>query len=136
MSRTSLMLLMESYALRKLKHFTDFHLRKRLPESLVLSRLDYCASVYLPLPGYLLKRLPKIVYGRYVNDKAQLLPAEEGRNFNLLKLTFKALHARQWPSYLNLKRVSICRSLHSSGSIRLQAPLEKKILPEHSSYPF
>ena len=73
---------MESYALRKLKHFTDFHLRKRLPESLVLSRLDYCASVYLPLPGYLLKRLQQIefaaasfVYGRYVNDKAQLAPS-------------------------------------------------------------
>ena len=66
----------------KIKHFTDFHLRKRLAESLVLSRLDYCASVYLPLPGYLLKRLQKIefaaasfVYDRYVNDKAQLAPS-------------------------------------------------------------
>ena len=42
----------------------------------------YCASVYLSLPGYLLKRLQKIefaaasfVYGRYVNDKAQLAPS-------------------------------------------------------------
>ena len=58
--------------------------------------------------------------------KFNWLPAEEGRNFNLLKLTFKAFHARQWPSYLNLQRVSICRSLRSSGSIRLQAPLEKR----------
>ncbi|CAH3196589.1 unnamed protein product, partial [Porites evermanni] len=61
---------------------SDFHVRKRLAESLVLSRLDYCASVYLPLPGYLLKRLQKIefaaasfVYGRYVNDKVQLAPS-------------------------------------------------------------
>ena len=68
--------------------------------------------------------------------KLNWLPAEEGRNYNLLKLTFKALHARQWPSYLNLKRVSICRSLHSSGSIRLQAPLEKKNLPERLQLPF
>ena len=132
------MLLMESCALRKLKHFTDFHLLKRLAESLVLSRLDYGDSVYLPLPGYLLKRLQKIefaatsfVYGRYVNDigdilKLNWLPVEERRNFNLLKLTFKALHANQWPSYLNLQRVSICRSLRSSGSIRIQAPLEKE----------
>ena len=40
---------MESYV-----HFTDFHQRKRLAESLVLFRLDYCDSVYSPLPGYLL----------------------------------------------------------------------------------
>ena len=45
--------------LRKLKHFKDFHLRKRLAESHVLSRLNYCNSVYSPLPGHLLKRLQK-----------------------------------------------------------------------------
>ena len=43
----------------KLKHFTDFNLRKRLAELLVLSRLDYCYSVFSPLPQYLLKRLQK-----------------------------------------------------------------------------
>ena len=43
--------------LRKLKHSTDFHLRKRLAELLVFSLLDYCDSVYSPLPRYLLKRL-------------------------------------------------------------------------------
>ena len=65
---------------RKLKHFTDFHLRKRLAESLVLLRLDYCDSVYSPLPGYLLKCLQKIefaavsfVYRRYVNDIGDIL---------------------------------------------------------------
>ena len=51
--------------LRKLKHFTDLHLRKRIADSLVLSRLDYCDSVR----------------GR--------------RDLNLLKLTFKALDAKQ-----------------------------------------
>ena len=93
--------------------------------------------VYSPLPGYLLKRLQKIefaaasfVYGRYVNDigdilKLNWLPVKERRDFNLLKLTFKALHAKQWPSYLNLQRVSIRRGLRSSDSIRLQVPLEK-----------
>ena len=43
----------------------------------------------------------------------------------MLKLTFKALHTEQWPSYLDLQRVSICRELRSSDSIRLQVPLEK-----------
>ena len=37
--------------LRKLKYFTDRRLRKRLAESLVLSKLDYCYSVYSPLPA-------------------------------------------------------------------------------------
>ena len=43
--------------LRKLKHFTDFNLRKRLAELLMLSRLDYCDSVFSPLPQYLLKQI-------------------------------------------------------------------------------
>ena len=123
--------------LRKLKHFTNFNLRKRLAELLVLSRLDYCDSVFSPLPRYLMKRLQKIefaaasfVYGRYVNNigdilKLNWLPVEERRDFNLLKLTFKALYFKQWPTYLNLQRVSTVRELRSSDCIRLQVPLEK-----------
>ena len=33
------------------------------------------------------------------NFKLIWLPAEEGRDFGLLKLTFKAFHSKQWPSY-------------------------------------
>ena len=84
-----------------------------------------------------MKRLQKIefaaasfVYGRYVNNigdilKLNWLPVEERRDFNLLKLTFKALYFKQWPTYLNLQRVSIVRELRSSDCIRLQVPLEK-----------
>lgn len=73
----------------KLKHFTDFNLRKRLAELLVSSRLDYCDPVFSPQPRCLLKRLQKIefaaasfVYGRYVNNigdilKLNWLPVEE-----------------------------------------------------------
>jgi len=69
------------------------------------------------------------VYGRYINNigdilKLNWLPVEERRDFNLLKFTFKALHFKQWPTYLNL-RVSIVRELGSSHCIRLQVPLEK-----------
>ena len=46
-------------------------------------------------------------------------------NFNKLKLTFKALYFKQWPTYLNLQRVSTVRELRSSDCIRLQVPLEK-----------
>ena len=70
---------------------------------LALYRSRGLCRPYLPLPGYLLKRLQKIefaaasfIYGRYVNDiggivKLNWLPVEERRDFNLLKLTFKAL---------------------------------------------
>ena len=54
--------------------------------------------------------------------KLNWLPVEERRDYNLLKLTFKVLHAKQWPSYLNFQRVPICRCL---GSIKLQVHLEK-----------
>ena len=74
--------------LHKLKHFTNFNLRKRLAELLVLSRLDYCDSVFSPLPRYLMKRLQKIefaaasfVYGRYVNNIGDIrlqVPLEKG----------------------------------------------------------
>ena len=106
---------------------------------------DYCHSVFSPLPRYLLKRLQKIefaaasfVYGRYVNDigetlKLNWLPAEERRDFNLLKLTFRALYFKQWPIYLNLQRVPIRRKLHSSDCIRLQVPLEKRTFQETSA---
>ena len=48
--------------LRKLKHFTNFNLRKSLSELLVLSRLDYCDSVFSPLPRYLMQRFQKIEF--------------------------------------------------------------------------
>ena len=43
--------------LQKLENFTDSKLRKRLVDLLAPSKLDYCDSVYSPLPGYLMKRL-------------------------------------------------------------------------------
>jgi len=43
--------------LRKLKHLAPFHLRKQLAECLVLTKLDYCRTVFDPLPLYLTKRL-------------------------------------------------------------------------------
>ena len=79
----------------------------------------------------------KFCLWRHVNDigdilKLNWLPVEERRD--LLKLTFKALHAKQWPSHSNLQRVSIC--LLSSGSIRLQVPLQKRNLLGYCCCPF
>ena len=61
--------------IRKLKNFAGYRLRKHLVESLVLSKLDYCDTVYYPLQEFQLKRLQhfqleaaSFVLSRYVND--------------------------------------------------------------------
>ena len=61
--------------LKKVKNFADYRLRKHLVESLILSKLDYCDTVFYPLPDFLVKRLQRVqfaaasfVEGRYVND--------------------------------------------------------------------
>ena len=61
--------------LNKVKNFADYRLRKHLVESLILSKLDYCDTVFYPLPDFLVKRLQRVqfaaasfVEGRYVND--------------------------------------------------------------------
>ncbi len=46
--------------LRKLRNFAPFHVRKRLVESLVLSKLDYCNVMFSSLPDYQLKRLQRV----------------------------------------------------------------------------
>lgn len=50
------------------------------------------------------------------------LPIVERRDFNLSKLIFKALHEKQWPSYLKLDTPN--RTLRSSSGHKLRVPLE------------
>ena len=47
-------------AIKKLKNFSPFHIRKQLTESLVLSVLDYNVVVCHPAPEYLIKRLQRV----------------------------------------------------------------------------
>ena len=61
--------------IRKLKNLAGYRLRKHLVESLVLSKLDLCDTVYYPLLEFQLKRLQCVqivaasfVLNRYVND--------------------------------------------------------------------
>ena len=49
--------------LKKVKNFADYRLRKRLAESLILSKLDYCDTVFYPLPDFLVKRLQRVQFG-------------------------------------------------------------------------
>ena len=119
----------------KIKNFTDFILRKQLAESLVLSKLNYCDTVFYPLPDFLLKRLQRLqfaadsfILGRYVNTTADILklawlPLKELRDYSLLKCVYKAIYFDNWPVYLKLQIVQPVRNLRSTIAPRLVTPL-------------
>ena len=123
--------------IRKLKNFAGYRLRKHLVESLVLSKLDYCDTVYYPLPEFQLKRLQRVqlvaasfVLSRYVNDindivKIGWLPVRQRRDFHVLKLVHQALYSPSWLSYVPLDTVKHLRSLRSGAATRLIIPMER-----------
>ena len=106
-------------------------------ESPLLSKLDYCDTVYYPLLEFQLKRLQRVqlvaasfVLSRYVNDindivKIGWLPVRQQRDFHVLKLVHKALHSPSWPSYIPLDTVKHLRSLWSGAATRLIIQLER-----------
>ncbi|XP_057290201.1 uncharacterized protein LOC130612880 [Hydractinia symbiolongicarpus] len=94
--------------LRKLKNFTSFRLRKQLIETLIFSQIDYNDFI-MSLTEAQMKRLQKLqkvacsfVIGRYakIQDiiKLKWLPIKERREFNLSKLTYKAINFTNWSS--------------------------------------
>ena len=106
-------------------------------ESLLLSKLDYCDTVYYPLLEFQLNRLQRVqlvaasfVLSRYVNDindivKIGWLPVRQRRDFHVLKLVHQALHSPSWPSYIPLDTVKHLRSLWSGAATRLIIQLER-----------
>ena len=111
-----------------------YHVRKLLVECVVLSKLDYAAAVFYPLPLYQLKRLQRVqnacagfVLGRYAkeNDLHTLnwLPMSKRKDFIVLKLVFKALHDKNWLSYLALEKREVGKyNLRSMGATTLKVP--------------
>ena len=113
--------------LRKLKRIAPFSVRKTLAECLVLSRIDYGATIFCGMPDYLRNRLQKIqnaaasfVTGRYNRTKDVLklnwLPVHERIDFSIAKLTFKIMNNKNSPSYLKLNRYQPPRNLRSNQS--------------------
>ena len=120
--------------LRKLKNFTPFRSRKTLAESLILSKIDFNDYVYSPLSQQQLKKLQRLqkavasfVLKRYAHKKDILklgwLPIAERRDFNLLKLTFKAIHNTNWPVINKLELQTCNRVLRSSNETRIKPSL-------------
>ena len=100
--------------LRKIKRITPFKIWKHLSESLVLSKIDYCNSVFDPLTQAQEQHLQKVqnaaaafVLNRYctITDIVKLnwLPVGESVQMNLLNLCFKAVHFKNFPTYLSLQ---------------------------------
>ena len=124
--------------LRKLHNLAPYHIRKKLVESLVMSKLDYRCVVFDPLPDYQMKRLQRVqttcagyVLGRYAVledlQKLNWLPILKRRELALLKITRKALYDVAWPgyNYLRLKFHTISAySLRSLAAPKLAIPTE------------
>ena len=101
-------------ALSKIKNFTNYHHRKHLVESLILSCLDF-NIIFYPITDCLLKGLQRIqfaaasfVFGRYVNNidsilKLGRLPMKERREWHFLKAAHKAIYSHDWPRNLQLE---------------------------------
>ena len=132
--------------LKKLKHFTDFHFRKRLAESLIMSKIDYNDSIY-SLTQTQIKKLQRLqlsacsfVCNKYVsiNDliKIKWLPLKERRSFNLLKLVYKAINFDSWPTSCPLIVKKYSRVLRSSSNLSLVASKVKGNFQDDACYQF
>jgi hypothetical protein len=133
--------------LRKLKNSLPFKIRKNLVQALVLSKLYYNDVIYHSLPEYLQKRLQRVqkaaasfVLGKFARSADVLslnwLPIKEQREWNVLKLSYKALYDENWPSYQKLQLVQHSRVLRSSKGSQLQVPLIKNTLQDQSAHLF
>ena len=94
------------------------HDDKRLAETLILSKINYCNVVYGQLSTYLINKLHRVqnttagyVYGRYAKtlDVINLnwLPIEENIEMNTVELVL-------WPTYLKLALIERKSNLRSS----------------------
>ena len=111
----------------------------------MLSKLDYCDTVYYPLPEFQLKRLQRVQLvaasfdlNRYVNDikdivKIGWLPVRQRRDFHVLTLVHQALYSPSWRSYVPLDTVKHLRSLRSGAATRLIIPMEKGTFQESTA---
>ena len=106
----------------------------------MLSKLDYCDTVYYPLPEFQLKRLQPVqlvaasfVLNRYANDINDIVkigwsPVRQRRD-----LVHHAFYSSIWPSYVPLDTVKHLRSLWSGAATRLTIPMERGTFQDSAS---
>ena len=110
--------------IKRFKRFTPYRVRKTLAQSLVLSKLSYCNTVYADIPQYLKKRIQCVkssaagyVLCRYstLQDVTGLgwLLTEQRCELDLAVAGFKGLNNEKWPDYLPMKKLDQKRKLRS-----------------------
>ena len=119
--------------LRKLKKIAPFHVKKRLAESLILSKLDYNDIVRYPTHDYLIKRLQRVQLAAAgfvckcadLHDilKLKWLPIAERQEYHLAKLAYQAVNSEQWPEHLRPNQYVPSRTLRSSSEFKLSDEL-------------
>ena len=102
----------------------------------MIAKIDYASTVFYPLPQYQVHRLQRLqnacarfVLSKYAGpeDLAYLnwLPISERRDFNILKLTHKAIHSSDFPEHLSLELRNVpTHNLRSSEAPLLLVPKE------------
>ena len=114
-----------------MKNFTSFSAWKMLAQSLILPKIDFNDYVYSPLTQCQLKKLQRLqkatasfVIKRYAHTEDTLkigwLPIAERREFNILKLAFKAINNKNWPEMNKLDIQTCSRTLRSSSDMRIR----------------
>ena len=99
--------------LNQIKRCSEFKLRKQLAELMILSKLDYCNTLFHSCPQYLITRMQKVqncaasfALNKYckIDEVLNLrwLPIKERIHFNLCKLVFKAINDKSLPSYIDI----------------------------------
>ena len=108
-------------ALRKIKNFTNYHLRKHLVECLVLSRLDFNDIIFYPITDCLLKNVTvhPVCGSQFCFWTLCEQYMKERREWHVLKAAHKAIYSHDWPRNLQLEQLRHARNLRSSSTINL-----------------
>ena len=99
------------YVLCYLRRTASFHLRKQLAESLLLSRLHYCISLFWNLPlsqirklDRLKRRIASFVTLKFSSTEDVIalgwLPMKKEIEYSIMRLAHKSMHEQNFPSYL------------------------------------
>ena len=111
--------------IKRFKRFTPFNVRKTLAESLVLSKINYCNTVFSQTPQYMRKKLQRVqtsaagyVLRKYAHreDVVNLgwLLVDQKVEMDLAVAGYKALNDENWPSYLKMSKLILGRNLRSN----------------------
>ena len=134
-------------ALRHIRSSLITEAAKMVAVAIVGSRLDYCNSLLAGTSASNLARPQMVQMARVVAQKSRYchitpvlvalhwLPVRHRIDFKIATTAFKVLHHQQ-PSYLAqiLPRYTPSRSLRSSSSITISAPLRKTSMATSKSF--